>query len=120
MFVLKTIEKMETKIDQLEDTVNNNNSEFKSSLVALQTKAGFAGGLFGVVSSIVVSVVGGLILYYMTANKENDKNQTPNVQYQQPYQYQQPQYQQPYQQPQPQYQQPYQPEIRQPITPQNK
>jgi len=113
MFVLKTIEKMEVKIDQLEDTVNKNNSEFKTSLVELQTKAGFAGGIFGVVSSLIVSIIAGVVIYYIT-NKEVDKNSnTPPQHYQQRYQ----QYPQGYQQ---RYQQSYPNEMRQQTQPQNK
>lgn len=71
--VIKTIEKLEDKVDKLEDKIAAQRIETNTELITLKTKAGVIGTVAGIVASAIVSIVVGVMVYQMTIgyNKQN-------------------------------------------------
>lgn len=76
-FVLRTIEKLEERVDMIEQSLHKTELEIQKELVQLKTKASFAGALFGLVTSIIVSIVSGLILFAITTGMKKDAETQP-------------------------------------------
>lgn len=65
-YVLKTLEKLEDKVNTLEDRINENNLESKTDLVELKTKAGIVAAIAGIIASGITSLIVALFMYYIT------------------------------------------------------
>lgn len=74
-YVLVTLEKVEERVDDLESQINENNLTSRTDIVELKTKAGVVAAVIGVVSSLIVSILSGFIVYYITKSP----NQAPTT-----------------------------------------
>lgn len=64
--VLLTLEKLEDKVDKLEDKISGHRENTVVEIATLKAKAGVWGSVAGVIASLVVSVVAGFIVYSLT------------------------------------------------------
>lgn len=64
--VLLTLEKLEKKVDFLENRINKNNLDAQVEIVFIKTKAGVWGMIAGFVVSTIVSIVIGVLVYQLT------------------------------------------------------
>lgn len=86
-FVLKAIEKLEGKMDQLDSDFHEQQILYKEEITQLKTKVKFAAAIVGLVSSIGVSVISGLLVWWLTSSKIDDKvKNIPQQYYQQQHQ----------------------------------
>lgn len=75
-YVLSTLEKLEDKVDRLEDRMRQENKETNTSLVILKTKAGIIGAISGIIVSAIISLVAGLLLFNLTVGSVNKRHDT--------------------------------------------
>lgn len=68
-YVLKTLEKLEEKVDILESKISENNLEANKDLVELKVKVGVVAAIAGIIASGVTSIIVGLFIYYVTTKK---------------------------------------------------
>lgn len=73
--VLKTLEKLDTKLEEVEKTINTNHTNTQVELATLKIQASLIGIAAGAIVSIAISLVSGFILYKMT---ESNKPQIPD------------------------------------------
>lgn len=106
-YVLRAIETLEEKVDSLEQKLVQLQLDIKIEVTKLQQKASFGGAILGLVSSIIVSVVSGVIVYFATLPSDKKEQQNPPVVYQQPYVIPEQRFPVPQQNNQPQYPQQY-------------
>lgn len=64
--VLMTLEKLEKKVDFLENRINKNNLDAQIEIVFIKAKAGVWGMIAGFVISTIVSIVIGILVYQLT------------------------------------------------------
>lgn len=64
--VIKTLERMEEKIESLEEKINESNLDTHVEITALKVKAGLWGTIAGVIASAVISILVGYIVYNVT------------------------------------------------------
>ena len=64
--VLMTLEKLEKKVDFLENRINKNNLDAQIEIVFIKAKAGVWGMIAGFVISTIVSIIIGILVYQLT------------------------------------------------------
>lgn len=80
-YVLKTLEKVEEKVDTLEDKINSNNLSARTDLVELKTKAGIIAAISAIIASGVTSLIVGLLIYYLSHKPVNVEPVKPTKAY---------------------------------------
>lgn len=79
--VLLTLEKLEKKVDTVENRINENNLDTQVEIVSIKAKAAVWGVIAGFVVSAIVSIVVGVLVYQLTvglhSNPETQKNLQP-------------------------------------------
>lgn len=64
--VLTTLEKLENKVDKLEDKIGKQREQTVVEIATLKAKAGVWGSVAGVIASFITSLLVGLIIYNLT------------------------------------------------------
>ena len=64
--VLTTMEKLETRIDKVEDKQNRQREQTLVDIATLKAKAGIWGSIAGIIASFVTSLIVGLLVYGLT------------------------------------------------------
>lgn len=67
-FVLKAIEKLESKVEKLENKLIDLKLEFQAEILELKAKSKTYSMIFGAIASILVSVISALIVYFIKSN----------------------------------------------------
>lgn len=75
--VLTTLEKLEEKVDKLEDRITAERLDTVTEIVTLKTKAGIWGSVAGIFASLFVSIVAGFLVYNLTVGSVNKQDTTP-------------------------------------------
>lgn len=75
--VLLTLEKLEKKVDKLEENIHQDKLDTQRELVTLNTKASILGSIAGVITSLIVTVIAGLIIYNITTKDVDKANTEP-------------------------------------------
>lgn len=78
--VLRTLEKLETKVDSLEKRMAQNNLESKVDITAIKAKAGVWGIIAGFIASIITTIIAGLFVWNLTHGVMNKSPVVPNPQ----------------------------------------
>lgn len=74
--VLTTLEKLEGKVDKLEEKIQKEREQTVIEIATLKAKAGVWGTIAGVIASFVTSLIVGLLVYQMT-HGHVEKNYSP-------------------------------------------
>jgi len=64
--VLTTLEKLENKVDKLEDKIGKQRESTVVEIATLKAKAGVWGSIAGVIASFITSLLVGLLVYQLT------------------------------------------------------
>ena len=64
--VKESLEKLEKKVDKLEDRITKHREESLVELSTLKAKAGIMGMIAGLITSTIMSIIVGLIVYHLT------------------------------------------------------
>ena len=64
--VLTTLEKLENKVDKLEDKIGKQREQTVVDIATLKAKAGVWGSVAGVIASLITSLIVGLLVYNLT------------------------------------------------------
>lgn len=67
--VLTTLEKLENKVDKLEDKIGKQREQTLVDIATLKAKAGVWGSIAGVIASFITSLIVGLLVYNLTHTK---------------------------------------------------
>ena len=62
-YVIKSIEKLESKVDSMESQMHQDKLDIKEDIITLKTKASFWGSVSGIIVSAVISILVGVIVY---------------------------------------------------------
>lgn len=71
--VLTTIEKLEAKVDKLEDKQAKQREQTLVDIATLKAKAGVWGSVAGVIASLITSLIVGLLVYNLTHTTADKK-----------------------------------------------
>jgi tetrahydromethanopterin S-methyltransferase subunit B len=79
--VLTTLEKLENKVDKLEEKISEQRENTVVEIATLKAKAGVWGTIAGVIASFITSLIVGLLVYNLTHSTVEKKvptvHQTP-------------------------------------------
>lgn len=64
--VKESLDKLEGKVDILENRITKHREEFLVETTTLKVKAGVVGTIAGIVAGLITSIIGGLIVYQLT------------------------------------------------------
>jgi len=78
LYIIKTIESLQSRADDLEEEVNTINLELQTELTKLRVYSKVAAVVYGAVSAILISVVSGFITYTLTSKPDIKDNQKDN------------------------------------------
>ena len=77
VYVIKTLEKLESKQNNLEKDFHSHTEKAITTLTELKTKINFSSGIIsftiGAIISLIVTVCGGMVVYNMTKNNIHDQ-----------------------------------------------
>lgn len=79
LYIIKTIESLQIRADDLEEEVNTINLELQTELTKLRVYSKVAAVLYGAISAILISVLSGFITYSLT-NKPDIKDTQKDTQ----------------------------------------
>jgi hypothetical protein len=77
--VLTTLEKLEKKVDVLEDKVGLHREQTLVDIATLKAKAGVWGSVAGVIASLITSLIVGLLVYQLTHNTMDKTTPQPRI-----------------------------------------
>lgn len=70
-YVIKSIEKLESKVDSIDIQIQQDKLDIKEDIITLKTKASFWGSVSGIVVSAIMSILIGTVVYHITIKKTN-------------------------------------------------
>ena len=73
--VLATLEKLENKVDGLEDKMSIQYEQTDINIITLKAKAGIWGSIAGVIASLITSLIVGLLVFQLTHGQKNNQFQ---------------------------------------------
>ncbi len=73
--VLATLEKLENKVDGLEDKMSSQHEQTVVDIATLKAKAGIWGSVGGVIASLITSLIVGLLVFQLTHGQKNNQIQ---------------------------------------------
>lgn len=84
LYIIKTIEKLQNKTEELENQSISINLELQKEIIRLKTYAKVISIISALISSLVVSILGGYIVYVLSTNTisktpDNTKTQQENI-----------------------------------------
>lgn len=74
LYIIKTIESLQERVDDLEEEVYSINLELQKEITKLKIYSKVASIVYGAVSAILISVLSGFITYTLTTHMEQTKN----------------------------------------------
>lgn len=72
-YVLKTMEKIEHRVEKCEETVSSNKLENQKDIIELRVKAAIYGAISGIIISAITTIFTGYILYNLTRNPDTHR-----------------------------------------------
>jgi hypothetical protein len=75
--VLTTMEKLEVRIDKVEEKMGKQREQTLVDIATLKAKAGIWGSIAGVIASFITSLIVGLLVYNLTHAAVDDKYTPP-------------------------------------------
>lgn len=72
VYVIKTIEKLEVQISQLETKLTSINLNIQTEITKLKSSSRVTAAIGGIIASIIVSVVSGYLVYAITESRKSD------------------------------------------------
>ena len=82
-----SLDRLEGKVNILEDRITKHREEFLVETTTLKVKAGVVGTVAGIIAALITSIVSGLIVYQLTVanhNKAPDIHSHPKTTVEQP------------------------------------
>lgn len=73
LYLIKSIESLQERADSLEEEMHSINLEFQTELTKLRVYSKFASAFYSLISAVLISVIAGVITFYVT-EKDNNKN----------------------------------------------